>query len=356
MTTRKNSKPKKTSYKKSGVDTHAADSWVNWIGNVAKGGDVSASPSSLKIISGVGDYAAVVDFGAESIALSCDGVGSKLLWTLEGHGTFESLAQDLLAMNTNDIWCVGARPRLFLDYLGVGSKKLFAGQKAPLKKLLGSLSRLCGQEGLLLVGGETAQLPELYKPTHFDLAGFCVGFFEGGKRLYVDRVQPGDELWGIQSSGPHSNGFTLLRQLYKKSKSPSIRKFIRTHLMAPTRLYHQEFLALRKLQDHEEGLRAAFHITGSGWDNLVRAQPSGRDLGFVIDGYSENDWPKWTREVQSDSALSSEQMYKTFNCGIGMIFVLKHSFAKQHRETLKQSLKARYLGVASGSIGNRVQY
>ncbi len=333
-------KQKKIDYSRSGVDVKASDHWVEWIAAL-KPGQENRSQSSVtkyfshpqpKLISGVGDYAAVLDMGQSYIALTCDGVGTKLLWTLEGLGSYESLAQDLLAMNTNDLLCVGAEPRLFLDYLAVGSKKLFAREKSSLRVFLAALKEKCFEQGILLVGGETAQLPDLYKPTHFDLAGFCVGFMGKENFLSIENCRDGDELWGIESSGPHSNGYTLLRKLFSFRKSQD-RRFIEKSLMAPTRLYTDVFF---KIKNFGPGVKAAFHITGSGWDNILRTQPKSGTLGYVNSHHTKKDWPDWVRKVAEKSRLSTEDLYRTFNMGMGFMLVVSKEFANTHGPRLKE--------------------
>ena len=333
-------------YKSSGVDTSAADAWTEHIARLT--GSASNQHLQKRLRSGIGDYAAVFEpeGGGPWIATSCDGVGTKLLWTLQGLGSPADLAQDLLAMNANDLLCVGARPTLFLDYLAVGSKSLLK-EGGVLADFMQGLVHACTQTGQLVVGGETAQMPELYADGKFDLAGFSVGFLSEQDHLHVDLLKPGQEVWGWESSGPQSNGFSLLRKLFDSQKDAA---FIRDHLMVPTSLYVNPFLNLRdKLKDSglANALKGAFHITGSGWLNFVRAQPrqTKRTIGIEID--PNLNFPKhpWLQAVRERSGLSEPELFSTFNMGFGFAVVLEGVLeVGQSSESLLQSIGLRRLG------------
>lgn len=308
-----------SSYKSSGVDIQGADAWVEKIAGQL--GVAGSAELRAKVKSGIGAYAAVYALGDQQwLATSCDGVGTKLLWTQEGLGRIEDLAQDLIAMNANDLLCVGARPLLFLDYLAVGSLALVSDQ-GPLKGFIGGLSRAAAESEMIVVGGETAQMPDIYGQQGYDLAGFAVGTLQPTEHLEVSKIQPGSELWGWTSSGPHSNGFTWLRKLFDSKKDAT---FIREHLMTPTRLYARDFLNFRtqlRIQNLEAGLQSAFHITGSGLLNLIRAQPEGRTVGFDLDSWPAQ-WPFWLEEVAKRSKVDASTLWTTFNMGFGFSVVL----------------------------------
>ncbi len=316
------------SYKSSGVDTGAADVWVNKIAQMtgAVGADLREN-----LVSGVGDYAAVYKAQPNFwIAASCDGVGTKVLWTSLGLGKPEDMAQDLLAMNANDLLCVGAKPALFLDYLAVGSKKLLQ-KDALLESFIGGLAKHCASTGQLLVGGETAQMPDLYNEKEFDLAGFSIGFLNEADYLNIKNVQPGDEVWGWESQGPHANGFSWLRRIFDDKKDA---EFISKELMRPTRLYVNEFGALRAaLRQSQVDLRAAFHITGSGLLNFLRAQPEGRSLGFEFPHWPAP--PDWAQRVfEKIESPAWEDLYQTFNMGIGFAVVVPAGLGAPQKEIL----------------------
>lgn len=302
-------------YAKAGVDTAAADVWVESI----KDGENGPKELSDRLRAGVGSYAAVFEQTKDQwLALSCDGVGSKLLWTIEGAGEPEDLAQDLVAMNVNDLLCVGARPQLFMDYLAVASKEML--QKGGLlDRFMGGLRRVMQDQSMLLVGGETAQLPEIYKQGHFDLAGFVTGTVGPDDYLAPDRLSSGQALWAWPSSGPHSNGFSLLRKLFS---SLNDRSFVRDHLMAPTRIYTKDFFGLReelKAAKCSAALRGAFHITGSGFDNFLRY--TDRSFGVRLDAKSFWQDLPWIESLRLHG-LSDKELLKTFNCGWGFVLVV----------------------------------
>lgn len=315
-------------YSESGVDINAADAWVAGLGaNLRK-------PEQLK--SGIGSYAAVYGQNeSEWLALSCDGIGTKLLWALDGLGNIENLGQDLVAMNANDLLCVGATPKLFLDYLAIGSKDMLK-ETGVLAKFISGIEKSCAEVGMWLVGGETAQMPDLYQAGHFDCAGFALGFLKPEEFLSVESLRPGQEVWGLSSSGPHSNGFSLLRKLFDSKKDAS---FIEEHLMLPTRLYVNDFLKIRgKLGSHLQG---AFHITGSGFWNFLRAQPEGRKIGFDFKNANFLN-PLWFEEVRKRSKLKEEDLWSTFNGGIGFAVVLSN--ADQEQKEFIKSLGFAKLG------------
>lgn len=304
-------------YKNSGVDIQAADLWTSTLSKLTSGG--ANAEMRKRLLSGIGDYAATYQLSEDlALALSCDGVGTKLLWTLEGLGSYSDLAKDLLAMNVNDLLCVGASPLLFLDYLAVSSKSLIAGEKAPLGTFIEGLNKHCSEIGMLLVGGETAQMPDLYEEGHFDLAGFAVGTLRPEDRLGPHRLKDGASIWGWSSSGPHSNGFSYLRKLFDSKKDAAL---IREQFMAGTRLYVNELKTLKKLlaeKARTADLQAAFHITGSGLLNLIRY-----DARFA---FELNEWPKtspdWFSAIQERSGQSRVELLKNFNGGFGMIVIL----------------------------------
>jgi len=313
------------SYKDSGVDTVGADEWVDKIS--ARFG---RTPENL--ISSFDSYAAVYrTHGEHCVALSCDGVGTKVIWTKAGLGSGAQVAQDLMAMNVNDLICVGARPQLFMDYLAIGSLQ-HQKESGFLSDFLDGLHRACEATGVLLVGGETAEMPGVYEAHQYDVAGFAVGFLDAKDYLNPAKVQPGDVVYGWKSSGPHSNGFSWLRRLFDAQKDAA---FIREHLMPPTALYVKPFL---ELQAKVKGaIRGAFHITGSGFLNLLRFNnpKTGVALGFDLSDYPGA--PEWCREVQRRSGASDTEMFQSFNMGIGFVFCLSPEASRQHHDLIAAS-------------------
>ncbi len=318
-------------YKNVGVDTDAADEWVARLASLT-----ARAPAEIKnkLRSGVGDYAAVFEHSnSQWLATSCDGVGTKILWAEQGLGSAKDLAQDLVAMNANDLLCVGARPTLFLDYLAIGSKDLLK-PGALVAEFIAGLIEVCNSSGQMVIGGETAQMPDLYEPTGFDVAGFSIGFLKPEEFLSVENITEGSEVWGWPSSGPHSNGFSWLRKIFDSKKDAA---FIRENLMKPTRLYVNDFLDLRSelsLLDtsFKKPIQAAFHITGSGLLNFLRAQPKNRKIGFDL-----KNWPKmpgWVEEIRSRTGAAPADLYKAFNMGIGFSIVLAPDVAQRARPLL----------------------
>jgi phosphoribosylformylglycinamidine cyclo-ligase len=243
----------------------------------------------------------------EPVLVTCtDGVGTKLLLARE-LGRLDGLGQDLVAMCVNDLACTGARPLVFLDYLAVG--RLDPDEAAA---LVAAIAAACEAVGCRLAGGETAEMPGLYAPGHFDLAGFAAGVVERDEMLGPDRVREGDAIVGLPSSGFHANGYSLVRALVEDGAlepDPEL-------LLAPTRLYVDDLRALAE----GGGLRAAAHITGGGLpENLPRALPEG--LGARLEAGS---WELGaaaaavlrTRRVDEDEA------WRTFNMGLGMCAIV----------------------------------
>jgi len=321
---------KKISYEESGVDTNAADAWIERLASITGEGE---SELKGRLKESIGSYAAVFELTPERwIASSCDGVGTKLLWTLEGLGSPEDLAQDLVGMNVNDLLCVGARPLIFLDYVAF-SDGAFLQKGGPLDRFIKGLHAACLRAESLLVGGETAQMPDFYQPGHFDISGFAVGDLEPADWLGVEAITPGSHVWAWPSSGPHSNGFSWLRKLFDPVKDAP---FIRAHLMKPTSLYVRDFRRLRALLKENslsESFQGAYHITGSGLLNLLRAQPRGRQLGFVFE--KAWAWPEWARAVKERSGASDTELYSTFNMGVGMMLVIEAAASERLSEELK---------------------
>jgi phosphoribosylformylglycinamidine cyclo-ligase len=323
------------SYEKSGVDTKAADNWVEGIQN-----KIGATHSDL--ISGVGDYAAVYKSSEQQwIATSCDGIGTKILWGLEGFGSPKGLAQDLVAMNVNDLLCTGATPKLFLDYLACSGKEALK-EGSFLKKFITGLIEVCQEENQILAGGETAQMPDLYQDPHFDVAGFSVGFLSEKEYIHPTNLKEGLQVYGWTSSGPHSNGFTWLRKLFSKNEKTEVE-----NLMAPTRIYIKDFLEARKLLSNNKIL-SAFHITGSGLENLLRSQNT---VGFHLDKWPTT-LPAWASAVKDKSGCNYQELFSTFNCGMGFIFVTQKPLSPEECA----QLKATHLGHTTQSAGVKIPH
>lgn len=244
----------------------------------------------------------------EPLLVACtDGIGTKLLLARD-LGRIGGLGQDLVAMSVNDLVCSGATPLGFLDYLAVG--RLDPDEA---RVLVASVAEACAASGCVLMGGETAEMPGLYQPGHFDLAGFAVGVVEREEMLGPHRVRAGDLVVGIPSSGIHSNGYSLVRALVSSgalAPDPDL-------LLAPTRLYAAEVTGLLRAG---VPLASAAHITGGGLpENLPRAVPDG--MRAVLDPRSWSVGPAM-EAVLATGRVDAETAWSTFNMGIGMCLVV----------------------------------
>jgi phosphoribosylformylglycinamidine cyclo-ligase len=325
-------------YKQSGVDQDRADSILTTFGDFLK-----TRPRDPSLLSGIGPFASCYSLKSllgqytdPILVTCCDGVGTKAKLALDW-GRLEGLGQDLVAMNVNDLLCVGAKPLLFLDYYACG--KL---QGTQLITLLKSIQKGCELAGCSLVGGETAEMPGLYQEQDFDLAGFAAGVAERESILGAHRVKSGDILLALGSSGVHSNGYSLVRKIIEKERlSPDTpTPFGATWdevLLAPTTIY------VPMLKNLLPSVHALAHITGGGlFGNLPRVLPDGMEAHISSANW---EWPELFRWLQQKSGITTEEMLTTFNCGVGMIAVCDGDAAKR----LPADLAAQ--GIPSWEIG-----
>ena len=308
-----------TTYQQAGVDIEAGDALVDRIKPLA------AATDRPGVLGGIGGFGALFDLKAAGftdpiLVSSTDGVGTKLLIAIET-GLHASVGIDLVAMCVNDLVVQGAEPLFFLDYFATGRLAVDAAAT-----IVAGIAEGCRQSGCALVGGETAEMPGMYAPGHYDLAGFAVGAAERAHLLPAN-VSAGDILLGLPSSGVHSNGFSLVRHVVQQSglawHAPApfaATQTLAEALMQPTRLYVKQVLAA-----HRAGLlHAAAHITGGGLPgNLPRVLPTGLDA--IID----TKWPippvfPWLART---GAIASTEMLSVFNCGIGMVLVVSDEAA-----------------------------
>jgi phosphoribosylformylglycinamidine cyclo-ligase len=300
------------SYKDAGVDIDAGNALVERIKGVAK------RTRRPEVMGGLGGFGALCRIPAgyrEPILVSgTDGVGTKLRLAidLKKHDT---VGIDLVAMCVNDLIVQGAEPLFFLDYYATG--KLDVDTAAAVVTGIGAG---CEQSNCALVGGETAEMPGMYEGEDYDMAGFCVGVVEASEIIDGSKVAAGDALIALASSGPHSNGFSLIRKILEVSKAdvqqPLGDSTLANALMAPTRIYVKPVLKLLK----ECEIHALSHITGGGfWENIPRVLPE--NTKAVIDG-SSWQWPEVFNWLQNSGNVETYEMYRTFNCGVGMIIAL----------------------------------
>jgi len=299
-------------YRDAGVDIDAGNELVERIKPLVKR---SFRP---EVMGGLGGFGALFDLSGkyrEPVLVSgTDGVGTKLKLAQQ-LGRHDTIGIDLVAMCVNDVLVQGAEPLFFLDYFATG--KLDVDTTVA---VVGGIARGCELSGCALIGGETAEMPDMYGPGEYDLAGFCVAAVEKSRLLDGAKVRAGDVLIGIASSGPHSNGYSLVRRIYDRAGRPSDIDVggvkLADALMAPTALYVKPILEL--LQAHD--LHGMAHITGGGLtENIIRVVPDG--LGLEIDASA---WalPPVFDWLQREGAVENSEMWRTFNCGIGFVLVV----------------------------------
>ncbi|KAF1724161.1 phosphoribosylformylglycinamidine cyclo-ligase [Pseudoxanthomonas japonensis] len=306
------STPTPMTYRDAGVDIDAGNELVERIKPLVKR---SFRP---EVMGGLGGFGALFDLSGkyrEPVLVSgTDGVGTKLKLAQQ-LGRHDTIGIDLVAMCVNDVLVQGAEPLFFLDYFATG--KLDVDTTVA---VVGGIARGCELSGCALIGGETAEMPDMYGPGEYDLAGFCVAAVEKSRLLDGNKVRAGDVLVGIASSGPHSNGYSLVRRIYDRAGRPADLDVggvpLADALMAPTTLYVKPILEL--LQAHD--LHGMAHITGGGLtENIIRVIPDG--LGLQIDASA---WalPPVFDWLQREGAVENAEMWRTFNCGIGFVLVV----------------------------------
>lgn len=316
------------SYKDAGVDINAGNALVERIKPEVK------RTTRAEVIGGLGGFGALCAIPSkykEPVLVSgTDGVGTKLRLAidLKKHDT---IGIDLVAMCVNDLVVQGAEPLFFLDYYATG--KLDVDVAADVVK---GIADGCVQSGCALVGGETAEMPGMYHVGDYDLAGFCVGVVEKSEIIDGSRVKNGDALIALGSSGPHSNGYSLVRKVIDVSGvNPATElldnKPLSEHVLAPTKIYVKSVLALIKQAD----VHAIAHLTGGGfWENIPRVLP--KNTKAVIDEKSWK-WPSVFNWLQEKGNIDTYEMYRTFNCGVGMVIALPHEQVETALAILKQA-------------------
>ncbi|SDO75273.1 phosphoribosylformylglycinamidine cyclo-ligase [Halomonas shengliensis] len=322
------------SYKDAGVDIDAGNALVDRIKGVARR---TARP---EVMGGLGGFGALCELPAgyrEPVLVSgTDGVGTKLRLAMD-LGRHDTIGIDLVAMCVNDLVVAGAEPLLFLDYYATG--KLDVDIAAD---VVAGIGTGCERAGCALVGGETAEMPGMYEGSDYDLAGFCVGVVEKSEILDGSRVAEGDVLLGMASTGPHSNGYSLIRKILEVSGADLHTDLDGTPLadalMAPTRIYVKPLLSL--LRESEVPVHALSHITGGGLtENLPRVLPEGLAARVDVTAWQRPAVFEWLREQGN---VAEEEMYRVLNCGIGMVVVVPAEKADQARAHLQAQGEAVY--------------
>ena len=300
-----------------------------------------------RVLGGIGGFAGLFQLGSKyknPILVGCtDGVGTKVALS-QAHNTMHLIGQDLVAMCVNDMVTCGAEPLFFLDY--------FAASRLEPKstaKIVKGIAKACEKSSCALLGGETAEMPGHYAKDNFDLAGFSVGVVEKTKLIDGKSIKSGHVLLGVESSGPHSNGYSLIRSILKKHRAPD--SIMRT-LLKPTHLYPNPILELIK----KANVKGMAHITGGG---LTENIPRILKKGLIADvNLSSWKFPKAFQWLQEKGKISQSDMLRIFNCGIGMVCILDQTEAEKAKEILSaHKLRTFEIGsIIKGSLKEQIQY
>ena len=324
---------KKFTYKKSGVDIKAADSFVNFISTV------SSKKKGKKKFSNIGGFGSISDIPNHikqpKIVACTDGVGTKIE-IANTLNKFDTIGIDLVAMSVNDLIVQGAKPLLFLDYISINKIDL-----TKLKSIIKGIVNGCKQSMCELVGGETAEMPGTYEKGKFDIAGFAVGVVGKNKILLKNKIKKNDLVLAIPSSGLHSNGFSLVRYLLNKKKI-NIKKdsFLKSELLKPTKIYVKEVL---KLID-KNLINGCANITGGGLaDNIKRVIPDNLVAEINLNEVKALKIFKWLNK----NGISDNEMLKTFNCGVGFCLIISPKKYKSIKKHFTKKFKPYIIGKIS---------
>ncbi len=314
------------SYKDAGVDIDAGNALVDRIKGVVK------RTHRPEVMGGIGGFGALCSLPTkykEPVLVSgTDGVGTKLRLAMDLN-KHDTIGIDLVAMCVNDLIVQGGEPLFFLDYYATG--KLEVDTAAA---VVAGIGEGCIQSGCALIGGETAEMPGMYHGEDYDVAGFCVGVVEKADIIDGSKVKAGDALIAVGSSGPHSNGFSLIRKIIEVSQADLSKELdgkpLADHLLEPTKIYVKSTLKMMESCD----VHAISHITGGGfWENIPRVLPEGAKA--VVDG-SSWEWPVVFNWLQQAGNVETYEMYRTFNCGVGLVIALPQEQAAQAIKILNE--------------------
>ncbi|QGG80701.1 phosphoribosylformylglycinamidine cyclo-ligase [Litorivicinus lipolyticus] len=299
-------------YRAAGVDIDAGNELVKRVGPLAA---ATRRPEMLGSIGGFGALTRLPKGYDEPVLVSgTDGVGTKLRLALDSN-QLDGIGIDLVAMCVNDILTLGAEPLIFLDYYATGHLDVDQATR-----VIAGIAEGCKQSGATLAGGETAEMPGLYHNDDFDLAGFCVGVVEEKRIVNGTTCAPGDAIIALPSSGPHSNGYSLVRKILEVSGADTQQdldgKPLIDHLMAPTTIYAKHILTLMK----DVSIKAMSHITGGGLiENLPRVLPDGIGARIDMDSWETPAVFDW---LQNAGGVDSHEMNRVFNMGVGMAIIV----------------------------------
>lgn len=326
MTSPKSPSNTSLSYKDAGVDIDAGNALVDRIKHVAK------QTSRREVLGGLGGFGALCEipegYKQPVLVSGTDGVGTKLklAMDLQKH---DSIGIDLVAMCVNDLVVAGAEPLFFLDYYATGKLNIETATA-----VVEGIGEGCSQAGCALVGGETAEMPGMYEGEDYDLAGFCVGVVEKSEIIDGSKVTSGDVLIGLASSGAHSNGYSLIRKIIEHSNADLNQMVdgqkLSDALLAPTKIYVKSLLDLQ----NKMPIHALSHITGGGLlENLPRVLPENSCAEIDLNSWQLPELFSW---LQQAGNVEKTEMYRTFNCGVGMVIAV----AAENAEAAIASLNA----------------
>ncbi|HPD83705.1 MAG: phosphoribosylformylglycinamidine cyclo-ligase [Alphaproteobacteria bacterium] len=346
---------KQSAYKDAGVDIDAGAELVERIKPAVK------TTNRTGVMSSIGGFGALFDpkaagYNDPILVSATDGVGTKLKIAIDT-GKHDTVGIDLVAMCVNDLVVQGAEPLFFLDYFATGQLKVEQATA-----VINGIAKACAESGCALIGGETAEMPGMYAAEDYDLAGFTVGAVERDKVITGERIEKGDIVLGLASSGLHSNGFSLVRKIvgstqgytYDSTADFDQGQNLGDLLLTPTKLYVKSILAALKLQDKEgeQSIKGIANITGGGLiENIPRVLPEG--LGAVIDATS---WtlPSVFKWLGKAGNLSTDDMGVTLNCGIGMVVVCAPDNAEKLMENLQENGETVYrIGYIDAAKGDQ---
>ena len=326
-------------YEESGVSLEAGYESVQRIKKHIK------KTNNLGVMGNIGDFGGLFDLSKYNVknpvlVSGTDGVGTKLLIAQE-MGIHNTIGIDLVAMCVNDVLAVGATPLFFLDYIAVGKNN-----PSIIEEIVSGISDGCVESGCALIGGETAEMPDMYTNGHYDLAGYTTGVVDKDKMLHKENVVEGQSIIGLPSSGIHSNGYSLVRKVFLKDNNYSLSDYIETldkrlyeELLTPTKIYVKGVTEVLK----QVAVSSIAHITGGGFiENIPRSLPNG--LGVVIEEDALPILPIFTL-LEKEGNIKHEEMFNVFNMGIGMTLIVDTKDVKKTVDILNQfKYNARVIG------------
>lgn len=309
-------------YKAAGVDIEAGAELIKRIRPAAK------ATRRPELLGGLGGFAAMAEipsgYDQPVIVTGTDGVGTKLKLAID-YARHDGVGQDLVAMCANDVLVTGAEAFLFLDYYATGKLDVDVAER-----VIKGIAHGCGLAGCALAGGETAEMPGFYSEGEYDLAGFCIGVVEKNKIIDGSKINSGDQIIGLPSSGPHSNGYSLIRKVIEQ-QGLSPNDDLLDDLLAPTRIYVK---AVRRLLEHVD-VRGMVHITGGGFfENIPRVFTNPEHGALInLDSWHQAEVFSW---LQRAGNISDTEMMSTFNCGLGMLLIVAEADVEVALRTLTE--------------------